>query len=79
MGLLSPEIHLYFNQALTALEAAGTGFFDTVVPRKLSDDQIKTVQKMFKDFGMESFIDRRLRDMSTGEQRMVLLIRSLVR
>lgn len=78
VGLVSPEVHLYFSQALTGLEAVGTGFFDVVVPRKLSDTQVETVNRMFKEFGMESFASRRLRDMSTGEQRMVLLIRSLV-
>ncbi|KAI9253887.1 P-loop containing nucleoside triphosphate hydrolase protein [Phascolomyces articulosus] len=79
VGLVSPEIHLYFNQSLTGLEAAGTGFFDVVVPRSLSDDQIEISRQLFKDFGMESFMDRKLRDMSSGEQRMVLLIRSLVK
>ncbi|KAI7847201.1 P-loop containing nucleoside triphosphate hydrolase protein [Circinella umbellata] len=79
VGLVSPEIHLYFNQALTGLEAAGTGFFDVVVPRPISEEQIKIVGQLFKDFSMESFMDRKLRDMSSGEQRMVLLIRSLVK
>ncbi|KAI9492950.1 P-loop containing nucleoside triphosphate hydrolase protein [Zychaea mexicana] len=79
VGLVSPEIHLYFNQTMTALEAAGTGFFDVVVPRSLSDEQITTVKRLFDDFGLQSFVDRRLRDMSSGEQRMVLLIRSLVK
>ncbi|KAG0168023.1 hypothetical protein DFQ28_005906 [Apophysomyces sp. BC1034] len=79
VGLVSPEIHLYFNQSLTGLEAAGTGFFDVVVPRRLSDEQVQTVQRLFGEFGLESFADRKLSDMSTGEQRLVLLVRSLVK
>ncbi|KAF7732564.1 hypothetical protein EC973_003311 [Apophysomyces ossiformis] len=79
VGLVSPEIHLYFNQNLTGLEAAGTGFFDVVVPRKLSTDQIQTVQRLFGEFGLASYADRKLSDMSTGEQRLVLLVRSLVK
>lgn len=78
VGVVSPEIHLYFNQMMTGLEAAGTGFYDVVVPRELDDKQTETVNKFFKDFGMESFLSKRLRDMSSGEQRMILLIRSLV-
>lgn len=78
VGVVSPEIHLYFNQMMTGLEAAGTGFFDVVVPRTLDDKQTETVHKFFKEFGMESFLSKRLRDMSSGEQRMILLIRSLV-
>lgn len=79
VGLVSPEIHLYFNQGLTALEAAGTGFFDVVVPKRIDEGQTKVVEKLFKEFGIEGMLDRKLRDMSTGEQRMVLLVRSLVR
>jgi molybdate transport system ATP-binding protein len=78
VGLVSPEIHLYFNQNLTALEAVGTGFFDVVVPRSINQQQIQTVKQLFSEFGIERMLDRKLRDMSTGEQRMVLLVRSLV-
>jgi molybdate transport system ATP-binding protein len=79
VGLVSPEIHLYFNQNLTALEAVGTGFFDVVVPRSINQEQAQTVKQLFGEFGIESMLHRKLRDMSTGEQRMVLLVRSLVR
>ncbi|KAI8988350.1 P-loop containing nucleoside triphosphate hydrolase protein [Mycotypha africana] len=79
VGLVSPEIHLYFNQMLTALEAAGTGFFDVVVPRPLNGEQTKTIQRLFTELGMNTMLHRSLKDMSTGEQRMVLLIRSLVK
>ncbi|OAC99504.1 hypothetical protein MUCCIDRAFT_129758, partial [Mucor lusitanicus CBS 277.49] len=79
VGLVSPEIHLYFNQNLTALEAAGTGFFDVVVPRSINADQTQTIQRLFHEFGIESMMNRKLQDMSTGEQRMVLLVRSLVK
>lgn len=78
IGLVSPEIHLYFNQQLTALDAAGTGFFDVVVPRPINDEQKQTIKKLFHEFGIESMLDRQLKDMSTGEQRVVLLVRSLV-
>lgn len=79
IGLVSPEIHLYFNQQMTALAAAGTGFFDVVVPKKLSSEQETSVRKLFDEFSMKDLVDRKLMDMSTGEQRLVLLIRSLVK
>jgi molybdate transport system ATP-binding protein len=79
IGLVSPEIHLYFNQQMTALMAAGTGFFDVVVPRKLTSEQENSVRQLFSEFGMMDLIDRKLIDMSTGEQRLVLLVRSLVK
>ncbi|KAI7869962.1 P-loop containing nucleoside triphosphate hydrolase protein [Spinellus fusiger] len=78
IGVSSPEIHLYFNQRMTALEAAGTGFFDGVVARTLSKEQQATVHRLLDEFGVsESAHHRPLQDMSTGEQRLVLLVRSL--
>ncbi|CEP12230.1 hypothetical protein [Parasitella parasitica] len=79
VGLVSPEIHLYFNQNLTALEAAGTGFFDVVVPRSINQDQTRIIKRLFLEFGIDAMLERKLQDMSTGEQRMVLLVRSLVK
>lgn len=78
VGLVSPEIHLYFNQNLTALEAAGTGFFDVVVPKSIDEEQTAKIKQLFKEFSIEPMLNRKLQDMSTGEQRMVLLVRSLV-
>ncbi|CAO3616070.1 unnamed protein product [Mucor hiemalis] len=79
VGLVSPEIHLYFNQNLTALEAAGTGFFDVVVPRSINHEQTQTIKQLFKEFDIEPMLNRKLQDMSTGEQRIILLVRSLVK
>ncbi|KAL0083416.1 P-loop containing nucleoside triphosphate hydrolase protein [Phycomyces blakesleeanus] len=79
VGLVSPEIHLYFNQRMSALEAAGTGFFDGVVPRSLSAEQTSTIERLFGEFGMSGVENRKLQEMSTGEQRLVLLVRSLVK
>ncbi|KAI8389267.1 P-loop containing nucleoside triphosphate hydrolase protein [Blakeslea trispora] len=79
VGIVSPEIHLYFNQQLTALEAAGTGFFDVVTPRPINATQMATIERLFYEFGMKDMLHRKLQGMSTGEQRMVLLIRSLVK
>ncbi|CAO3636697.1 unnamed protein product [Cunninghamella blakesleeana] len=79
IGLVSPEIHLYFNQQLTGLTAAGTGFFDVVVPRVLNDIQKKTIERLFTEFNIQSCLNRTLKEMSSGEQRMVLLVRSLVK
>lgn len=79
IGTVSPEIHLYFNQNLTALEAAGTGFFDVVVPRPISDNQSNIISRLFQEFNIEPLLNQKLQYMSTGEQRMVLLVRSLVK
>src|SRR5262249_31549617 len=33
VGLVSPELHVYFSEPLSAAEAAATGFFDVLVRR----------------------------------------------
>ncbi|KAI8332503.1 P-loop containing nucleoside triphosphate hydrolase protein [Chlamydoabsidia padenii] len=79
VGMVSPELHLYFNQTMTGRTAAGTGFFDVVVPRTLDSTQTATVEALFDEFGVSDCLDRPLRDCSAAEQRLVLLIRSLVK
>ncbi|KAI9246516.1 P-loop containing nucleoside triphosphate hydrolase protein [Sporodiniella umbellata] len=79
VGLVSPEVHLYFNPHLSALETAGTGFFDGVVPRPLNGSQEGRIEQLFDEFGIRTLLHRPLSAMSTGEQRLVLLVRSLVK
>lgn len=79
VGLVSPEFHLYFTEPLTAERAAATGFFDTVADRPTTPEQDDAVRQMFADFGISGIACRPFRTLSTGEQRLVLLVRALVK
>jgi molybdate transport system ATP-binding protein len=79
VGLVSPEMHLYFTEPLTAFEAAGTGFFDVLVKRATPSEQDERVRKLFAHFTIEDMADRPFARLSTGQQRIVLLVRSLVK
>lgn len=79
VGLVSPEFHLYFTEPLTALRTAATGFFDTVADRPTTPEQEATVHRLFERFGIAPLADRPFRRLSTGEQRLVLLVRALVK
>ncbi len=79
VGLLSPEFHLYFTQPLTADRAAATGFFDTLADRKTTAEQDDRVKELFAAFRIEHLADRAFKCLSTGEQRLVLLVRALVK
>jgi molybdate transport system ATP-binding protein len=79
VGLLSPELHLYFTEPLTAEQVAGTGFFDVLVRRRVDDAQAATVRELFGRLGIAHLADRPFRQLSTGEQRLVLFVRALVK
>jgi molybdate transport system ATP-binding protein len=79
VGLVSPEFHLYFTEPLTAERAAATGFFDTVADRPTTPEQNDAVRQMFAEFGISEIASRPFRTLSTGEQRLVLLVRALVK
>jgi molybdate transport system ATP-binding protein len=79
VGLVSPEFHLYFTEPLTAERTAATGFFDTLADRLTTPEQTARVRELFAAFGITHLQDRLFRSLSTGEQRLVLLVRALVK
>jgi molybdate transport system ATP-binding protein len=79
VGLLSPEFHLYFTEPLTAERTAATGFFDTLADRPTTDEQRWMITGLFGDFGISHLAKRAFKTLSTGEQRLVLLARALVK
>lgn len=79
IGLLSPEFHLYFSEPLVAERVAATGFFDGVADRPTTPEQNHAVKDLFDEFRISHLIGRPFRQLSTGEQRLVLLVRALVK
>ncbi len=79
IGLVSPELHLYFTQAMTARQAAGTGFHDIVTTRPLTSEQIATIERSFAEFHLADVLEVPFGRLSTGQQRLVLLVRALVK
>jgi molybdate transport system ATP-binding protein len=80
IGFLSPELHLFFDQGCSAFEAIASGLFDTIgLFRQLSDDQIELVDHWMKITGIHSLRSKRLFELSAGQQRIVLLVRALVK
>lgn len=79
IGLVSPEMHMYFTEPLTADRAAATGFFDTLVPQRTTPEQDAAVRDLFAYFGVADLAGRWFAQLSTGQQRIVLLIRAFVK
>jgi len=79
IGLVSPELHLYYSEPLTAAQTAATGFFDVLAYRPTKPEQDKTVEELFDYFGIAELAKHPFARLSTGEQRLVLLVRALVK
>ncbi|MBO0697473.1 MAG: ATP-binding cassette domain-containing protein, partial [Zavarzinella sp.] len=79
IGLVSPEMHLYFTEPLTAERAAATGFFDILVARPTTAEQDAAVRDLFAYFRISDIARRPFAQLSSGQQRIVLLIRALVK
>jgi molybdate transport system ATP-binding protein len=79
VGFLSPEFHLYFSEPLSTERTAATGFFDVLADRPTTSEQDARVGELFSALGISHLIGRVFKSLSTGEQRLVLLARALVK
>lgn len=80
IGFLSPEFHLYFTKALTCTEVATSGLTDTMLAKAhLSESERKSVQSFFAYFAISHLANRYFQRVSKAEQRVVLLIRALIK
>jgi len=80
IGIVSSEFQIHYRKSVTALDAVISGFFDSVGLYRKSDSwQRKTALQQMRQLGMEDRSDQRFDRLSCGEQRMVLLARSLVK
>jgi molybdate transport system ATP-binding protein len=80
IGYVSPELHVYFREPSNVFNVVGSGLFDTLgVYKKLTEEQKKRIELWLEVFGISYLSDRMFQQISTGEQRMVLLARALVK
>ena len=80
IGFISPELHLYFNQSSTCFETVASGLYDTIgLFRQLSDEDIGLVDQWMEFCRLKDLQQKRLYELSVGEQRAVLLTRALVK
>ena len=80
IGFISPELHLYFNQSSTCFETVASGLFDTIgLFRQISNEDAKLVDQWIDFCGAKKFRNKRIGELSLGEQRSVLLTRALVK
>jgi molybdate transport system ATP-binding protein len=80
MGLVSPELHIYYRKTATCRDVICSGFFDSVGLYTLcTPAQIEIAEKWLKALDMVSLGAAPFYSLSTGQQRLVLLARALVK
>ncbi len=80
IGYISSEMHLFFQENQECKHIVGSGFFDTIgLFRSCSDEQMQLSLRWMDLLGIRHLADRRYLTLSSGEQRMVLLARTLVK
>ena len=80
IGFLSPEFHLYFTKALTCEQVVTSGLSDTMLPKaNLTDKERRSLQSFFTYFSLSGLSDRYFQRVSKTQQRIVLLIRALIK
>lgn len=80
IGYVSPEMHLYYNRNVPAIQIVGSGFFDSIgLYRKCNPEQEQQALRWMELFGIEHLKDRLFLTLSSGEQRLLLLARAFVK
>jgi molybdate transport system ATP-binding protein len=80
IGFVSPELHLYFDTGANCFEVIASGLFDTIgLFRPLTARQEQTTLLWMQLLSLQDLRTKRLVQLSTGQQRMVLLARALIK
>ncbi len=80
IGYISSEMHLYFHENQPCLRIVASGFYDTIgLFRKCTEEQERLGREWMRLLGIEYLAERSFLKISGGEQRLVLLARTLVK
>ncbi|MEM6802540.1 MAG: ATP-binding cassette domain-containing protein, partial [Bacteroidota bacterium] len=80
IGFSSPELHAYFDRDITAWELVLTGIGDIFYLREKPEEPDKELANLlFKYFDIEKYKLTSFNQLSTGIQRLLLLMRALIK
>jgi molybdate transport system ATP-binding protein len=80
IGYISPEMHLYYLKNVCCLDVVGSGFYDTIgLYKKYDENQKKIALEWMALLGVKHLRDVSFLNISSGEQRLVLLARVFVK
>ena len=80
IGYVSPEMHRSYKQNIPAIQIVASGLKDTVgLYVRPTEAEKEQCRKWLSTFGIGDLADRKFMEMSSGQQRLVLLARAFVK
>lgn len=80
IGLISPELHWYFDKEASVWQSIASGFFDSVgLFNDLGYQKTQQVNELLDYFGLTEDQNELLVHLSLGKQRLALLARTLIK
>ena len=80
IGYVSPEMHRSYKQNIPAIQIVASGLKDTIgLYVRPNDAEKAQCRKWLTTFGIGDLAERKFMEMSSGEQRLVLLARAFVK
>lgn len=80
IGIISPELHWYFDLNANVAQTIASGFFDSMsLYQKLSFEQQQKLEQILLFFDLKEDKNKKLNTLSLGKQRLALLARTIVK
>lgn len=79
IGFSSPELHFFMDSTLTSQEMVFTGIADQFVKTRPDKLTVDLSDLFFSYFSIDHLKEQFFRKLSSGEQRLILLIRALIK
>ena len=80
IGYVSPEMHRSYKQNIPAIQIVASGLKDTVgLYAKPNEAERAQCRKWLDIFGISHLAERKFHEMSSGEQRLILVVRAFVK
>jgi molybdate transport system ATP-binding protein len=80
IGWVSPELHIFYERSITCLDTVNSGFFNSIgLYHQCPPEQAAISRQWMRALEIDHLAQQPLFSLSTGQQRLVLLARALVK
>lgn len=80
IGIISPELHWYFDKTARVWQAIASGFYDSIgLFRQVSYEKQQKINQLLDFFELTEVKDRLITTLPLGKQRLVLLARTIIK
>ncbi|MFD0942000.1 ATP-binding cassette domain-containing protein [Pedobacter boryungensis] len=80
IGLISPELHWYFDASATVFQSIASGFFDSSgLFKTIGAEKQAQVEELIDYFELNEYKNELLKVLPLGKQRLVLLARTIIK